>query len=695
MKSFFAILVFLACVASSPANAQQADDDYVDIPGDLGRGLELLEVAERAHGNSADYYELAHGHSRHSEHDHGSDAGQELVHLHVETETAADPEAERKYEEHLSAYDAVGEIFLNSPDIGNADPASRDIVKVVTAVVDAWNECSDTFGAVKRGVELMPDRAAEIAATIAIKKDCNCLAGGIWPQQRVEERIRVEIRHALVDVPRACSCSQAAMYGAVAGLPENTEFMAEAEENEAGRASITARMVEKSNEIIARTNAAQSRNDWDCGCTDVNLAATMRGIHDEDLREGTWEGLGRKYADEAGDAGLVVDAFGTVGRHPVSAWGSADINSDQHTLRRKPTVYRGDPLLLDPFDPSAEWVSHTDNDAVGLLDHQYDNDPIPTDVFLSEYIEGWNSEALAKPAEERDPDERNRVLELYNGSDKDIDLGSDQYFLEIYGAGTIPVAAPPAMVKKNTISLESGVTFELDKWEVRPEAAETLQSIADTINQADIFSELLIVGHTCDIASDEYNQLLSERRAQSVREYLEGIGLDVSAIRIEGHGEREPRLPNTSEANRSQNRRIEISFVTRGDREIQKVVKEADGRRYHEFSWVDADGAATAAAVAIPLVLGDDQYVEGDDSPREVIGLNGQVEAGGTFVIAYDESDEEITEIADVVTGQLNFLPTDTLVLRRFGGSRALSCNAHTYAFLFNYPPYILTTPKT
>ena len=102
---------------------------------------------------------------------------------------------------------------------------------------------------------------------------------------------------------------------------------------------------------------------------------------------------------------------------------------------------------------------------------------------------------------------------------------------------------------------------------------------------ADIFSEILIVGHTCDIASDEYNELLSERRAQSVRDFLEGAGLEVDAIRTEGHGEREPRLPNISEQNRSQNRRVEITFVTLGNREIQRTVSEADGKRKVEFSW--------------------------------------------------------------------------------------------------------------
>ena len=101
-------------------------------------------------------------------------------------------------------------------------------------------------------------------------------------------------------------------------------------------------------------------------------------------------------------------------------------------------------------------------------------------------------------------------------------------------------------------------------------------------------------------------------------------------------------------------------------------------------------GAYGAEHTAISLLFGDEHFVAGDDSPREVIGLNGKIEAGGTFIIAFDNSDEEVTDLADIVTGQLDFLPTDTLVLRRFGGAMAMSCRAHSYAFVFNYPPHIV-----
>ncbi len=99
-------------------------------------------------------------------------------------------------------------------------------------------------------------------------------------------------------------------------------------------------------------------------------------------------------------------------------------------------------------------------------------------------------------------------------------------------------------------------------------------------------------------------------------------------------------------------------------------------------------------AAAATVLFGEEYFVEGDDNPREVIGLNGHIEPGETFIIAYDGSEEELTELADIVTGQLDFLPNETLVLRRFGGERAMACSAHTYAFLFSYPPHIIPLPE-
>ncbi len=66
----------------------------------------------------------------------------------------------------------------------------------------------------------------------------------------------------------------------------------------------------------------------------------------------------------------------------------------------------------------------------------------------------------------------------------------------------------------------------------------------------------IIAGHTDSRASDEYNIRLSERRAGAVAQVGRSVGARINDVRA--YGERDPRVPNTSAANMSQNRRVEI-----------------------------------------------------------------------------------------------------------------------------------------
>ena len=331
--------------------------------------------------------------------------------------------------------------------------------------------------------------------------------------------------------------------------------------------------------------------------------------------------------------------------------------------------------------------------------------PAPTDTSKPRvsvlHARFWNEEALREPESERDPDQRNRLLELYNGSDRTIDLGNDQYFLEIYsgpGNETQTVVTPPAFVKR-TISLQSDVTFDFDKSDIRAEASEDLRKVIGALNDAEIFSEVLISGHTCDMGSDAYNLALSKRRADSVRDYLQANGLKDVTIRTEGLGESQPRLPNTSEANRSRNRRVDLTFVTQEGAEIEKSVSQADPNapKKVDITFLVPIPATVHEVESAPAgTLAAGEYAKGDMSPRQVIGLNGAVEPGATWIIAYSESDDALKDQADVVTGQLDFEPHETLVVRRLGGEMALNCRAHAWTHVINYPsvPLIRTPPS-
>jgi outer membrane protein OmpA-like peptidoglycan-associated protein len=683
MKSFAAALTGLLFAAQTVGLQADEQEDYANIIEDLKQGLELQDVSDRAYEHAEEYWEYMHGHERdgHDHEEHGPGTEEFGTHDGID--------------EELSAGEAVTAIYTEAPALGGVDRLALDIVEVTAAVVDSWPDCEDTFDAVRAAVALEPMRADEIVARIAVKRDCNCHNGGLWLDRRVDDRLRVEMRHAVLDVLPQCSCSQVAMYAGIAGLPENREFDPEASDEE--KAEVIASMVERVQVITDRTSAQQSRRGWECGCTDINLAASMQGIEEDELRDGAYEGIAEKYVDDAADRGLVVDSFGIVGTYPKNFWGEGKDVSRNNVLRRKGQVFRGDNLILDPFNPATEFEGQGGRDYTNLDRHAHTSDNIPTDLFISEYVDDWNAEALELPLQEREPEQRNRVLELYNGSDKTIDLGGDQYFLEIYAGPPIEEAvvlpAPPVLVKK-TISLGADVLFDFDKSDIRVEAAGDLDQVLALLNEVDFFSEILIVGNTCDMGTDEYNLALSERRANSVRDYLVQNGLKDVPLRTEGRGESNPRVPNTSIANRQLNRNVQFVYVTALDEDVETVVMQDSALepKQYQFTWtvpVPAVVQTTEAEPAGSMVAGE--YVEGDMDPRQVIGLNGAVEPGETWVIAFDESDEEIRDIADQVTGQLDFKPNETLVVRRLGGEMALFCRASSYHYVNNYPalPFI------
>ena len=84
-----------------------------------------------------------------------------------------------------------------------------------------------------------------------------------------------------------------------------------------------------------------------------------------------------------------------------------------------------------------------------------------------------------------------------------------------------------------------------------------LDKLAGVINKYDQ-TVVHVVGHTDSVGSDAYNQGLSERRANAVKDYLTSQGVKASHLTARGYGEDRPRFPNDVEANRAKNRRAEL-----------------------------------------------------------------------------------------------------------------------------------------
>ncbi len=115
---------------------------------------------------------------------------------------------------------------------------------------------------------------------------------------------------------------------------------------------------------------------------------------------------------------------------------------------------------------------------------------------------------------------------------------------------------------QNTLNLTmpSSITFGFNSSQLTSDAQNALNSVANVLNQYPD-STVNVTGHTDDIGSDTYNQKLSEQRAASVAAYLGQHNVAYNRLSQQGMGERAPKVPNTDENSRAQNRRVELAIV--------------------------------------------------------------------------------------------------------------------------------------
>lgn len=107
----------------------------------------------------------------------------------------------------------------------------------------------------------------------------------------------------------------------------------------------------------------------------------------------------------------------------------------------------------------------------------------------------------------------------------------------------------------------TGVTFQPNSAKLTAEGRSTLDAVADTLDrQEDLKVE--IAGHTDSVGSDAYNTLLSQQRADAVRSYLVGKGIEEARMTAVGYGEAEPVASNDTDAGRRANRRVEFRITT-------------------------------------------------------------------------------------------------------------------------------------
>jgi OOP family OmpA-OmpF porin len=97
---------------------------------------------------------------------------------------------------------------------------------------------------------------------------------------------------------------------------------------------------------------------------------------------------------------------------------------------------------------------------------------------------------------------------------------------------------PPRMVIQK-LTLSTDVLFEFDKAELKDAGKQKLDELADQVKGAKV-DEIVVVGHADRIGSENYNEKLSQARAQSVKDYLAERGAQTNVITAQGKGESAP-----------------------------------------------------------------------------------------------------------------------------------------------------------
>ena len=128
----------------------------------------------------------------------------------------------------------------------------------------------------------------------------------------------------------------------------------------------------------------------------------------------------------------------------------------------------------------------------------------------------------------------------------------------------LEMVPPVPSIEANSllITLDSAVLFDVDKYDVRvhPEAEEVLKNLAIVLKEMDV-KNFEIDGHTDSDGSEEYNQVLSEKRANSVKNFLVSQGV-TAEITTKGYGESKPVASNDTAEGKQKNRRVEIIIPT-------------------------------------------------------------------------------------------------------------------------------------
>lgn len=159
---------------------------------------------------------------------------------------------------------------------------------------------------------------------------------------------------------------------------------------------------------------------------------------------------------------------------------------------------------------------------------------------------------IAQPA----PEAKGAIAVAPDGRAVEVPRGAA---LQVQGANVVIERDTP---QGQALTVQNDVLFDFDKAELKPEADAALGRVAEILRQRRPHG-VLVVGHSDSVGADGYNNQLSLRRAEAVRDWLATNAGGLPPVSAEGKGEREPVAPNSVDGRdnpegRQQNRRVEV-----------------------------------------------------------------------------------------------------------------------------------------
>lgn len=112
------------------------------------------------------------------------------------------------------------------------------------------------------------------------------------------------------------------------------------------------------------------------------------------------------------------------------------------------------------------------------------------------------------------------------------------------------------------VTVNNEILFDFNSAALRSSSRDELREMASVFNRYGD-TTIAVQGHTDSVGSASYNRRLSERRAESVANYLEDLGVRGSRIDALGYGESRPKSTNETASGRQRNRRVEILVKAR------------------------------------------------------------------------------------------------------------------------------------